>query len=74
MESEPGISTDGCQVPRTHGATKRVRRATATPPDAADGAVDPVFLKPIGGRRAANLVGIFLCCSLARDHAAGPLS
>jgi hypothetical protein len=40
--------------------------------DAADAAVDPVFLKPIGGRRAANLVGIFLFCSLARDHAAGP--
>jgi hypothetical protein len=51
-----------------------VHQASATrhcyTPDAADGAVDPVFLKPIGGQCVANLVGIFLFCSLARDHAA----
>jgi hypothetical protein len=34
--------------------------------------LDPVFLKPIGGRRAENLVGICSCCSRARDRAAGP--
>jgi hypothetical protein len=34
--------------------------------------LDPVFLKPIGGQCVANQVGIFLFCSIVRDHAAMP--
>lgn len=43
-----------------HGAVSTVDTASAT-------RLDPVFLKPIGGRRAENLVGICSgCCPLAR--------
>jgi hypothetical protein len=64
------IPTSVSSEPRS---TKRVRRATATPLMPPMLQLDPVFLKPIGGQRDANLVGgFFLFCSLARDHAARP--